>query len=172
MKNLLLSQAMTFTTAGLADRFDDDVEAAEPILIHFGGLTVFSGQIETLDSYEDDGLLLEKLQEPGQGKVLVVDGGGSLHRALLGKELAKSALDNGWQGLILYGCVRHTQHLADLRLGILALAAAPLGPYRRSRGSQQKPVHFAGVTFRPGHYVYVDDDGVLVSAQKLSLQEL
>jgi regulator of ribonuclease activity A len=162
---------MTFTTAGLADHFDDDVEAAEPILTHFGGLKCFTGSIETLDVFEDRGLLQEVLQEPGQGKVLIVDGGGSLQRALLGQELARLALDNGWQGIIVYGGVRHTRHLADLNIGILALAAVPKPPTRHGRGSRQKPVHFAGVTFRSGHYVYADDDGVLVSARELPHQE-
>lgn len=162
---------MTFTTAGLADRFDDDVEAAEPILIHYGGQRAFSGAIETLDVFEDCGLLRATLQEPGQGRVLVVDGGGSLHRALLGQELAQMALENGWQGLILYGCVRHTTRLSQLPIGILALAATPKGTVCRGRGSRQQPVHFAGVTFRPGHFVYADGDGVLVSMRELAAHE-
>lgn len=162
---------MTFTTAGLADRFDDEVEAAEPLLTHFGGLKRFCGSIETLDVFEDCGLLREAVQEPGLGKVLVVDGGGSLHRALLGQDLAQLALDNGWQGIIVYGCVRHTRQLTDLDIGILALAAVPKAPSSHGRGSRQKPVHFAGVTFRSGHYVYADGDGVLVSARDLQHQE-
>lgn len=162
---------MTFTTAGLADRFDDDVEAAEPILLHYGGLTTFSGVIETLDVFEDCGLLRATLQESGQRRVLVVDGGGSLHRALLGQELAQLAHKNHWQGLILYGCVRHTARLSQLPIGIMALAAAPKGTVCRGRGSRQQPVHFAGVTFRPGHFVYADGDGVLVSVRELSAHQ-
>lgn len=163
---------MTFTTAGLADSFDGEVEAAEPILTHYGGLTAFSGSIVTLDVFEDSGLLRKTLQEAGQGKVLIVDGGGSLQRALMGQDLAQLALDNGWEGLILYGCVRHTRGLGKLSLGVMALAATPKGPTHHGRGSRKKPVHFAGVTFRPGYFVYADGDGVLVCARELPLEAM
>lgn len=162
--------AMTFTTARLADNFADEVEAAEPLLQSFGGNASFWGSIITLDVYEDNGLLYETAQEPGQGKVLVVDGGGSLQRALLGSDLAQLACENGWQGIIIYGCVRHVTRLSQIPIGILALAPAPLAPWRRGRGTQQKPVHFAGVTFRDGQFIYVDADGILVAARDLLAQ--
>ncbi|HZD11645.1 MAG TPA: ribonuclease E activity regulator RraA [Candidatus Binatia bacterium] len=158
---------MTFTTAGLADDFSNEVDAADPILRHFGGLTAFCGSIVTLDVYEDCGLLHEALESPGQGKVLVADGGGSLQRALLGQELAQLAHENGWQGIIVHGCVRHVRHLAHIPIGVLALAAAPLAAAQRGRGSSQKPVHFAGITFREGQFVYADADGILISVRDL-----
>lgn len=158
---------MTFTTAGLADRFDDEVEAAEPILPSFGGRTRFYGAIVALDIYEDSGLIREILQEPGEGKVLVVDGGGSLQRALVGKELAQLGQTNGWQGMIIYGCVRHAAHLSQMDIGIRALAPSPLPPSERGRGSGHKPVHFAGITFREGQYVFVDEDGILIAPRNL-----
>lgn len=161
--NAVLSEEMTFTTAGLADRFGSEVEAAEPILPSFGGLTRFYGAIVTLDLYEDCGLIEEVLRKPGRGKVLVVDGGGSLQRALVGQELAQLGQENGWQGMIIYGCVRHTVRLSEMAIGIRALASAPLPPSDRGRGSGHKPVHFAGITFREGQYVYVDEDGILIA---------
>lgn len=163
----VLSEEMTFTTAGLADRFGGELEAAEPILPSFGGLTRFYGAIVTLDVYEDCGLIHEILQEPGEGKVLVVDGGGSLQRALVGQDLAQMARANGWQGMIIYGCVRHAARLPEIAVGIRALAATPLAAWQRGRGSRRKPVHFAGITFREGQFVYVDEDGVLIAARDL-----
>lgn len=163
----VLSEVMTFTTAGLADRFGSELEAAEPILPSFGGLARFCGAIVTLDVYEDCGLIDEILQEPGEGKVLVVDGGGSLQRALVGQELAQLGQKNGWQGLIIYGSVRHAARLPEIRLGIRALAATPLPAWQRGRGSRQKPVHFAGITFREGQFVYADEDGILIAARNL-----
>ncbi|MFW6097756.1 MAG: ribonuclease E activity regulator RraA [Chloroflexota bacterium] len=165
--NTILSEEMTFTTAGLADRFDSEVEAAEPILPSFGGLTRFYGAIITLDIYEDSGLIQEILREPGEGKVLVVDGGGSVQRALVGQELAQLGKDNGWQGMIIYGCVRHAARLAEIAIGIRALASSPLPPSEHGRGSGHKPVHFAGITFREGQYVYVDEDGILIAPRDL-----
>ena len=158
---------MTFTTAGLSDSFGDEVEAAEPILINFGGLPSFCGSIVTLDLFEDCGLIYDTLQAPGRNKVLVVDGGGSLQRALVGEELAQTAEINGWQGIILYGCVRNVARLERIAVGVYALAAAPLAAVRRGRGNREKPVHFAGITFRDGHFVYADRDGILISARDL-----
>ena len=159
-----------FTTASLADNFEDVVEAADPLLVGFGGVAAFWGAIVTLDAYEDCGLLYDALQSPGQGKVLVVDGGGSLQRALVGQELAQLAHENGWQGIVVYGCVRHVTRLAKMPIGILALAATPLSAWRRGRGSSQKPIHFAGITFRDGQFVYADADGILISPRNLLAQ--
>lgn len=165
--NTVLSEEMTFTTAGLADRFGSEVEAAEPILPSFGGRTRFHGAIITLDIYEDRGLIQEILQEPGEGKVLVVDGGGSIQRALVGQELAQLGEENGWQGIIIYGCVRHAARLSEMAIGIRALASSPLPPSEHGRGSRHKPVHFAGITFREGQFVYADEDGVLIAPRDL-----
>lgn len=165
--NAVLSDEMTFTTAGLADRYSSEVEAAEPILPSFGGLKRFYGAIATLDVYEDCGLIREMLQAPGTGKVLVVDGGGSLQRALLGQELAQLGQENGWQGIIVYGCVRHTERLSQIAIGIRALASSPLPPSQHGRGSGNKPVHFAGITFREDQYVYADEDGILIAPRDL-----
>lgn len=161
---------MNFLTASLADKFANEVEAADPHLKQFGGVNSFWGTIVTLDTYEDNGLLYDVLSAPGKGKVLVVDGGGSLQRAMVGQKLAQLACENGWQGIILYGCVRHVTQLAQIPIGIMALAATPLEAWRRGRGSSEKPIHFCGVTFRNGHFVYADDDGILIAARDLLAQ--
>ncbi len=162
--------AMIFSTAGLADTFAAEVEAAEPLLRSFGGAASFRGSIVTLDVFEDSGLLYEAVQQPGRGKVLVVDGGGSLQRSLVQGDLAQLACDNGWQGIVVYGCVREALRLAQIPIGILALAPAPIAAWRRGRGSSKKPVHFSGVTFREGQFIYADADGVLVAARDLLVQ--
>ena len=158
---------MTFSTAELCDNFRHEIEAADPILINFGGRPEFYGSIVTLDLFEDDGLIYDTLQTPGQGKILVVDGGGSLQRALVGEEMAQTAQNNGWQGMIVYGCVRNVERLAQIAVGVYALAPAPIAAFRRGRGNREKPVHFAGITFRDAHFVYADRDGILIATRDL-----
>jgi len=110
------------------------------------------------------------LATPGRGKVLVVDGGGSLRRALLGDQIAASAAQNGWEGVIVYGCVRDVCQLAETDLGVQALAAIPLKTERKGIGELNVAVTFGGVTFRPGEYVYADDNGVVISPRALSVE--
>lgn len=146
-----------------------DLQVLEPMLSNYGGRPVFWGEIVTLKCFEDNSLIKERLAKPGQGKVLVVDGGGSLRRALLGDMIAATAADNGWAGVILYGCVRDVCQLAETELGVQALAAIPIKTERRGVGEPDVPVTFGGVTFRPGEYVYADDNGVVVAPRHLSV---
>lgn len=146
-----------------------DLQVLEPMLSNYGGRPVFWGEIVTLKCFEDNSLIKERLATPGQGKVLVVDGGGSLRRALLGDMIAASAADNGWEGVILYGCVRDVCQLAETDLGVQALAAIPLKTARKGVGEADVAVTFGGVTFRPGEYVYADDNGVVVAPRPLSV---
>ncbi len=153
------------------DLCDDnaDLQVLEPMLSGYGGRAVFGGEIVTVKCFEDNSFVKEQLGKPGGGKVLVVDGGGSLRRALLGDLIAASAVNNGWEGVILYGCVRDVCQLAEMDLGVQALAAIPLKTERRGVGELNVPVSFGGVTFRPGDYVYADDNGVVVSPRVLAL---
>lgn len=145
-----------------------DLQVLEPMLSSYGGRSPFGGQIVTVKCFEDNSLVKDQLGKPGRGKVLVVDGGGSLRRALLGDLIAASAAGNGWEGVVIYGCVRDVCQLADTDLGVQALAAIPLKTERKGIGELNVPVTFGGVTFRPGEYVYADDNGVVVSARELS----
>lgn len=158
---------MEFKTADLCDQFSDEIRVAEPLLRDYGRLQTFSGRIATLDVYEDSGLIQEAVAEAGDGQVLVVDGGGSLRRALLGDRLAQLALDNGWKGIVMHGCVRDVVRLNQMAIGIKALGAVPLASFNRGRGDRSRPVHFAGVTFRSGHYLYADADGVVIASRDL-----
>jgi regulator of ribonuclease activity A len=158
---------MTFTTVDLCDRFSDELQVAEPRLRNFGGAVAFHGPIATIDTFEDSALMREALESEGRGRVLVVDSGGSILASLLGKELASLASGNGWSGIVLHGCVRNVTELAQLPIGIRALAASPRASRSNGRGTRDIPVHFAGITFRAGHYLYADADGILVAPRNL-----
>jgi regulator of ribonuclease activity A len=159
---------MSFVTCDLCDDNPDDVRVCEPMFAQFGGRLAFGGQIVTAKCFEDNSRVKETLGTPGKGKVLVVDGGASLRCALLGDMIGEDAVKNGWEGVIVYGCVRDVDALAELDLGVQALGAVPLKSVRRGEGQKDIPVTFGGVTFVPGEYVYADNNGVIVSAKKLA----
>jgi len=158
---------VSIRTADLFDQFGTEVQVVEPLFRDYGGVSTFSGSIATVDVYEDNLLVREMLAEPGNGRVLVVDGGGSLHAALLGGNLAQMALDNGWAGVVIYGCVRDVAELAEIELGVRALASTPRPGAKRGRGVCDQPLYFAGAGFRPGAYLYADQDGILVAPRDL-----
>lgn len=158
---------MSFVTCDLCDDHPDDVRVCEPLFATFGGRDTFGGQIVTVKCHEDNSRVKELLATPGQGKVLVVDGGGSLRCALLGDLIGESAVKNGWEGVIVYGCVRDVDALAGLDLGVQALASIPLKSVRKGVGEVDIAVTFGGVTFLSGEYVYADNNGVIVSAKNL-----
>lgn len=158
---------MTYQTADLCDEYTNVVKVADPIFRSFGGRQSYGGQINTVKVHEDNVLVKEALSTPGAGKVLVVDGGGSLRCALVGDLLAKLAVENGWEGIIVYGCIRDSAAIAQIQIGLKALNTHPLKSVKHGRGDKNVPVNFAGVTFVPGHYVYADADGVIVSEQLL-----
>jgi len=162
---------MTIKTADLFDDYGDRVRVCDPIFRDFGGHACFLGPITTVKCFEDNSLVKATLNEPGAGRVLVVDAGGSLRCAMLGDRIAVSAVENGWHGVLLFGCVRDTVELADMALGVKALAANPRKSEKRGEGQRDTPVSFAGVCFRPGDHVYCDEDGVLVSAAALEVPE-
>jgi len=156
----------SWSTPDLCDAHPD-VRVLAPMLRNFGGHAAFGGEIVTVKCFEDNSLVKEQAAQPGDGKVLVVDGGGSLRKALLGDLIAASAVQNGWAGLIIYGCVRDVDALARLPLGVQALAAIPVKTEKRGIGDLNVPLTFGGVTFHPGEFAYADNNGVLVSARAL-----
>ena len=159
---------MTMTpTADLCDRYGDRLQVAEPLFFDFGGRPAFTGEIETVQVLEDNALVRRALEGEGRGRVLVVDGGGSYRAALVGGRLAGLATANGWSGLVINGCVRDVAEIAGLALGVKALAACPRAPAKAGAGAQGAPVSFAGITFTPGHRIWVDRDGLVVAAPEL-----
>lgn len=151
----------------LCDQHGDALQVADPLFHDFGGKPLFYGQAVTLSCYEDNSLVRELVNRPGQGKVMVIDGGGSLRRALLGDQLAIKAAEQGWEGIVIFGAVRDVGTLATLALGVKALAACPVKTEKLGQGELDAVVSFAGVTIHPGDYVYADLNGVLVSAARL-----
>ena len=159
---------MHYITPDLCDAYPD-VSVVEPMFSNFGGHDSFGGQIVTVKCFEDNSVVKEQVDQDGTGKVMVVDGGGSLRRAMLGDMLAEKAARNGWEGIIIYGCVRDVDVLVQTPLGIQALASHPMKTDKRGVGELNVAVTFGGVTFRPGEYVYADNNGIIVSPTELKM---
>ena len=155
----------------LCDQFPELVQVVEPMFGNFGGRERFGGEIVTLKAFEDNSKVREQVALPGEGKVLVVDGGASMRRAMLGDMLAEKASKNGWAGIIINGCIRDVNAIGETDLGVQALGTHPMKTEKRGLGDLNVEVSFGGVTFRPGEYVYADNNGVLVSPQKLEVEE-
>ncbi|MCF5705912.1 putative 4-hydroxy-4-methyl-2-oxoglutarate aldolase [Pseudomonas syringae] len=162
---------MHYLTPDLCDAYPELVQVVEPMFSNFGGRDSFGGQIVTLKCFEDNSLVKEQIELDGKGKVLVVDGGGSLRCALLGDMVADKASKNGWEGLLIYGCVRDVDMLAQTDLGVQALASHPRKSEKRGIGELNVPLTFGGVTFKPGDYLYADNNGVIISASPLTMPE-
>lgn len=161
-------ETTNFKTADLCDEFPKKLAVCEPMFRSFGKKRRFSGPISTVKVHEDNVLAREALEKLPPGAVLVVDGGGSKRCALLGDKLAAIAVERGLGGVVINGCVRDSGELADMDIGILALAAHPLRSGKRGEGKVDVPVAFGGIVWIPGHYVYADEDGVVISAEDLS----
>jgi regulator of ribonuclease activity A len=159
---------MPFATPDLCDEFGAEVRVAEPLFRDWGGVERFAGPIATLRVFEDNALVRQALEMPGGGRVLVVDGGGSLRTALVGGNLAALAYQNGWSGVVVYGCVRDAAEIASTPVGVKALHAVPRRSARAGAGERGVPVAFAGVTFAPGAWLYADRDGIVVADRKLA----
>jgi regulator of ribonuclease activity A len=141
----------------------------DPIFRPYGGRRKFYGEIVTIKCFEDNSLVKQTLAENGAEKVMVVDGGGSLRCALLGDMLAAMAAKNGWQGVLIFGCVRDVEILETIDIGVSALNSFPKKSEKRGLGEMNVPVHFAGADFLPGQYLYADENGIVVAEKKLGL---
>ena len=159
---------MTLATADLFDQYEAQVSSCETQFRQFGGRRVFNGPIATVRCFQDNVLLKQVLSKPGAGRVLVVDGGGSLGAALMGDAIGALALGNGWNGVVLSGAVRDTVALGALAIGVKALGSNPRKSRKLGAGEADVPLSLGGVTFVPGHWLYSDDDGILVSATSLN----
>jgi regulator of ribonuclease activity A len=151
-------------TADLVDEIGPDVRSCDLQLRQFGGHTQFAGPVTTVKCFQDNALLKSVFSEPGNGGVLVIDGGGSLHAALVGDVIAGLGVDNGWVGLIINGAVRDASTLRTLDIGVKALGTNPRKSGKTGDGQRDVNVAFGGVTFTPGDIAYSDDDGIVVVA--------
>ncbi len=155
-------------TADLCDAHEPRLQVAEANAFKsYGQHAAFGGPITTIKCFENNPLVRATLSEPGHGRVLVVDGGGSVRRALFGDNIAALAVQNGWAGVIIYGAIRDSSVVDAMPLGVKALGTNPIKSSKQHPGDRDVPVTFAGVTFVPGHYVYADRDGIVVSATAL-----
>lgn len=159
---------MAISVCDLCDAHENEVQVADPIFNNYGGRMAFGGQIETVKCDEDNSLVKELVGNAGDGRVLVVDGGGSLRRSLLGDQLAAKALQNQWAGIVIFGAIRDIEVIGTLDIGVKALNVIPLKTEKRGRGEQGVPVRFAGVLFERGAYAYADVNGLIVSDTPLT----
>lgn len=162
---------MPFKTPDLCDLHEAElgitIQVVEPIFQRFGSRRAFCGQIATLRVFEDNSLVRSALEGFGRGKVLVVDGGASVRCALLGDQLGELAHTNGWDGVIINGCIRDSTVINRIDIGVRALATNPRKSVKKGAGERDIPVTFGGVTFEPGQWLYADEDGILVSVNPL-----
>lgn len=158
---------MPYTTPDICDEYADELQVLEPLFTDYGGRRKFCGEVVTIKCFEDNSRVKESLATDGRDKVLVVDGSGSPGCALLGDMLAAMAAQNSWQGLIINGCVRDVEILKHIDIGVRALNCHPLKSDKRNEGQLNIPVHFAGVSFKPGQYLYADENGIIVAHTKL-----
>jgi len=152
---------MSFATADLYDEHEENLRIATPMFNDYGSAS-------TVKVFEDNSLVRAALEESGGGRVLIVDGAASLRCALLGDMLAVLGKDNGWQGIIVYGCIRDSAVIAGIDIGVKALNTNPRKSVKKGVGERDIAVTFADVTINPGDYIYADEDGVVISVEKLT----
>jgi regulator of ribonuclease activity A len=152
----------------LSDDHPGLAQTAAPLFQDYGARRVFHGPIATLRCHEDNLLLRRTLSTPGEGRVMVVDGGGSLRRALVGDKLGALLLQNGWAGIIVNGAARDVETLRTMPVAVRAIAVCPTRPGQLATGDLDVVLEFAGVVFRPGEWLYADENGIIVSATPLA----
>jgi len=156
------------STPDLCDQYPELVQAVEPMFSNFGGRESFGGQVVTVKCFEDNSRVKELVSTPGEGRVMVVDAGGSMRRACLGDMLAEKASANGWSGIIIYGCIRDVDEIMATDIGVQALGVHPIKTDKKGIGEIDIAVTFGGVTFNSGDYIYADNNGIILSPEKLS----
>lgn len=159
----------SFATCDLCDAHEEDQSGAfrvlPPVFRDFGAAGAFAGRVATVRCIEDNSRVREAVNSPGEGRVLVVDGGASVRRALLGGNLALAAARNGWAGIVVDGAVRDAAELAACGIGVKALALMPMRSVKRGEGQRDLPVVVQGIAVRPGDWLYADADGIVVSSE-------
>jgi len=156
-----------FSTPDLSDAFPE-TKALEPIMTNYGGKSFFHGPIETLNCPDDNSLIKEQLNSEGKGRILVVDAGGIHTVALLGDLIAEAGVKNNWSGIVINGYIRDVDIIRTLNLGVQALGTFPVKSEKRGLGDLGAEISFGGLTFKPGQYVYADNNGLLISEKELN----
>ena len=156
-----------WNTCDLYDQFEGKVQTNQAPLVHYGGNHAFCGPLATVECFEDNVLLRHALEEQGKGQVLVVQGHGSRACALMGDMIAALGMNNGWSGVVINGMIRDVGAICKLDWGVMALGSNPAKSRKLGIGARNNAIHFGGVHFEPGAYIYCDEDGILVGSQKL-----
>lgn len=160
---------MEYNTSELCNTYTDLIDVIDPIFSNYGGRSSFGGKVVTIKCFENYGLINQLVQTDGIGKVLVIDGGGSTRRALIDIEVAETAAQNGWEGIVCYGSVRDVDALEEIDLGIQGLVSIPVGASDDSAGESDLAINFAGVTFLPDDHIYADNTGIILSPDALDI---
>lgn len=158
---------MIFSTADLYDEHGDSLQVASPVFNNYGGKKQFFGSVSTVEVFEDNSLVRIALEEPSEGRVLVIDGKGSLRCALIGDMLVELGKNNGWEGVVVFGCIRDSKIISNIDFGAKALNTNPRKSVKKGIGKRDIKVSFADITISPSDYIYVDEDGIVVSSVKL-----
>ena len=151
----------------LCDEFPEKVSVCTRQYLSFGKKRIFYGEVVTVKCFEDNSIVKKQVNLPGEGKVLVVDGGGSMRRALLGDMLAEAAMKNGWSGILINGCLRDAGTINSFDIGVKALGTHPIKTDKRGIGDLNVEIDFSGAVVRPGNFAYADENGILFSEENL-----
>jgi len=160
---------MEYNTTKLCAIYTDLVDVVEPIFSNYGGRYSFGGKVVTVKCFENNGLILQLASTEGEGKVMVIDGGGSTRRALINSHIAETATKNGWEGILCYGSVCDVDTLEEIEIGIQSLVSIPVGASPSDSGESDLAINFGGVTFLPDDYVYADNTGIILSPDPLDI---
>jgi regulator of ribonuclease activity A len=161
---------MEYNTSQLCDTYADLIDVLEPMFSNYGGRNSFGGKVVTIKCFETNGLIRQLVETDGQGKVLVIDGGGSTRRALIDSYIASLAEKNCWEGLVCYGSVRDVDALEEIDIGIQGLVSIPVGASDDNVGEADLAINFGGVTFLPDDHIYADNTGVILSPEALDIE--
>ncbi len=161
---------MEYNTSELCNVYADLIDVVEPIFCNYGGRASFGGKVVTIKCFEQNGLIRQLAETDGEGKVLVIDGGGSTRRALIDIYIAETAANNGWEGIVCYGSVRDVDALEDVELGIQGLVSIPVCATESEAGESDLAVNFGGVTFLPDDHIYADNTGIILSPEPLDIE--
>ena len=156
------------STCDISDQLHPHVQYLDPIFKSYGGKTAFSGRIVTIKCFEDNSLVEEALKMNGKGCVLVIDAGESLRCAMLGDKRASDAIKNEWEGIVVNGSIRDSVMINSMTIGIKALGVCPRKSIKKGNGKRNLTVDFSNVKFIPNHYLYADEDGVIVIENKVN----
>lgn len=158
---------MTISTPDLCDEYGDDVTVLAPVFHHYGGVRRFGGEVVTVKCFEDNSKVGETLRTPGENRILVVDGGASPRRSLLGDNLVSFAQENNWQGIVIYGYIRDVEDINEMPVGVMALGTCPRKTEKLGAGAVNVDIDIAGTKVKPGDYLYADGSGIIVSENSL-----